>query len=128
VEVNGRGNLPAEPRRGLHRRFFAFYGLNYGDGRSKGYLSYRDNTAGVAVDGITGVRAVVISGNQAVIYGSATITGGGYSGTHDYVLTVQDLSGGGTADHFKLEMSNGYTVESSIVSGDIKIRALPVLS
>jgi hypothetical protein len=42
------------------------------------------------------------------------------------VLTVQDLSGGGTADHFKLEMSNGYTVNSAIASGDILIRALAV--
>jgi hypothetical protein len=44
------------------------------------------------------------------------------------VLTADDLNGSGGADRFKLEMSNGYKVESNIESGDIKIRALPVLS
>ena len=62
------------------------------------------------------------SETQASIFGTATING---SGSFDYQIDVQDFGEPGTADTYRIRLSNGYdSGEQTLLGGNVQIRQL----
>jgi hypothetical protein len=70
----------------------------------------------------TQITALVISGNQARIFGKGVVRGRRI--VSDFVVDVQDLGRpGARRDRFRIEISDGYTTGPTVLtSGDIMIR------
>ena len=61
------------------------------------------------------------SGTQASIFGTATVNG---SGSFDYQIDLQDLGEPGTADTYRIRLSNGYdSGEQTLVGGNVQIHS-----
>ena len=62
------------------------------------------------------VQAVTCSsdGTQASIFGTATVNGGG---SFDYRVDLKDLGEPGSADTYRIRLSNGYDSGVKVLSG-----------
>ncbi len=61
------------------------------------------------------------SETQASIFGTATING---SGSFDYQIDLQDFGEPGTADTYRIRLSNGYdSGEQTLVGGNVQIHS-----
>ena len=61
------------------------------------------------------------SETQASIFGTATING---SGSFDYQIDVQDFGEPGTADTYRIRLSNGYdSGEQTLLGGNVQIHS-----
>ena len=65
--------------------------------------------------------AAVSSVTQASIFGTATVNG---SGSFDYQIDLQDFGEPGTADTYRIRLSNGYdSGEQILVGGNVQIHS-----
>lgn len=76
------------------------------------------------VDDVTGVHVKCLdvstyaqTGNSATFYGTADVDGV----TQRYVITVTDNGEAGTADHFRIATSGGYTAGGVLTSGNVQV-------
>jgi len=81
---------------------------------ASGNVEYQDHDAGLNIKSST-ITAVVVSGNHARMFGTATVNG---AGSFDFVVDVDDLGEPGAGvDKFRIQLSNGYTAGVALLSG-----------
>lgn len=80
-----------------------------------GHLTYQDTAGGELVQS-TAITAVVVSGNTAQIFGTATVNG---QGSFSFVATVEDNGEpGGGVDRFQIDVSDGYSSGAPVLLDD----------
>jgi hypothetical protein len=87
-------------------------------GEARGNLTYQDHTTGRTVKS-TVITAVVGTATQARIFGRATIDG---TGSFDFMVEVIDNGEPGSADVFRIQLSNGYMAGGTLNGGNIQVR------
>jgi hypothetical protein len=81
---------------------------------ASGNVEYQDHDAGLNIKSTT-ITAVVVTGNHARMFGTATVNG---AGSFDFVVDVDDFGEPGAGvDKFRIQLSNGYTAGAALISG-----------
>jgi hypothetical protein len=87
-------------------------------GQPSGHLDFRDSSCGEIVER-TNITNVLVTGNHVTISGRAQINGASY----DFIVNVDDNGEPGTADTFKIQVSNPYTNgPQTLGGGNIQIQ------
>lgn len=86
-------------------------------GEPQGALTYQDHVTGQTVRSAF-ITAVIGSAAQARMCGKATING---AGSFDFVVDVFDKGEPGSAEVFRLQLSNGYAAGGTLSGGNIQV-------
>ena len=111
-EVEGKGSLSTNPK----ARFDLAAALERGETRPEGEVRYSDKAAGLRFAS-TRITSVIAHDSQATIRGEGRANGE----TVDFRVDVEDLSGDGRRDTFRIQLSNSYTATGAMRNGDIEI-------
>jgi hypothetical protein len=112
TSVNGIGSIDGQGDSAT----FNFHAKS-GD-RPTGSLSFSDPAAGITISKAK-IRTLSFNGNSAELTGTARLG----DGTRvSYSVSVVDNTSDGSTDTFSISLSNGYSANGTLTSGDIKIQ------
>lgn len=121
-KVTGGGWIPLPSgQRGNNKGTFGVHAMCAKGETVKGNINYVDHVNGIHVKSRTVTRLEIV-GDEAKIYGTASVNG---AGTYDFIVTVNDFAEPGAgSDRFGIQLSNGYSYSAGVTvlgGGNIQI-------
>jgi hypothetical protein len=114
-KVSGGGHITTTAN---DKATFGFNAQNNGSGL-KGHVTYQDHgSPGRTVKSLT-IDALVVTGTDAEIFGTATVEGGG---SFVFRVDARDFGEPSVIDTFRLRLSDGYDSGVGVVKGNIQVK------